>query len=182
MPFKERRGQEGILQGPASCIFRITTSPNLAYSHAALRFVSRSMVPCVLRLVLQRLGWVTAAGGRLVPDHHRCVDSQAELRCQESLDSLVDAGGCWAVKKFPAPESAQAAIGARSGLASGSPAPGHAAAAVRALDRRTVAQRVRAAAVTRMYQRGRLAPLPGIRVNGGVVKAASGSAPVTCGQ
>jgi hypothetical protein len=118
-----------------------------------------------------------------VPDHHRCVDSQAELRCQESLDSLVDAGGCWAViKKFPAPESAQAAIRARSGLASGSPAPGHAAAAVRALDRRTVAQRVRAAAVTRMYQRGRLAPLPGIRVNEGVVKAASGSAPVTCGQ
>ena len=41
MPFKERRGPEGILQGPASCIFRITTSPNLAYSHAADR-VKRS--------------------------------------------------------------------------------------------------------------------------------------------
>ena len=62
--------------------------------------------------------------GRLVPDHHRCVDSEAELRCQEFLDSLVDVGGCWAVKKFPAPRSARAAIQARSGLASGSPAPG----------------------------------------------------------
>jgi len=39
--------------------------------------------------------------GRLVPDHHRCVDSEAELRCQEFLDSLVDVGGCWAVKKVP---------------------------------------------------------------------------------
>ena len=59
---------------------------------------------------------------------------------------------------------------------------GHAAAAVRALYRRIAAQRVRAAAVTRMYQRGRPAPLPGIRVNGGVVEVASGSEPVTCGQ
>ena len=50
------------------------------------------------------------------------------------------------------------------------------------LNRRIAAQRVRAAAVTRMYQRGRPAPLPGIRVNGGVVKVASGSEPATCGQ
>jgi hypothetical protein len=28
--------------------------------------------------------------GRLVPDHHRCVDSEAGLCCQEFLDSLVD--------------------------------------------------------------------------------------------
>lgn len=33
-----------------------------------------------------------------------------------------------------------------------------------------------------MYQRGRLAALPGIRVNGGVVKVASGSEPVRCGR
>jgi hypothetical protein len=39
------------------------------------------------------------------------------------------------------------------------------------LNRRIAAQRVRAAAVTRMYQRGRSAPLPGIRVNGGVVES-----------
>ena len=63
--------------------------------------------------------------GRLVPDHHRCVDDgEGELRCQEFLDALVDAGGCWAVKKFLAPPSARAAIRARSGLAPGSPAPG----------------------------------------------------------
>jgi hypothetical protein len=43
--------------------------------------------------------------GRLVPDHHRCVDNEAELCRQEFLDSLVDARGCWSVKKFPAPRS-----------------------------------------------------------------------------
>ena len=67
-----------------------------------------------------------------MPDHHRCVGSEAELRCQEFLDSLVDAGGCWAVKKFPALD--------QPGLRSG-PAVvwhlvhvllGHAAAAIRA--------------------------------------------------
>jgi hypothetical protein len=49
------------------------------------------------------------------------------------------------------------------------------------LDRRIAAQRVRAAAVTRMYQHGRHAPLPGMRVDG-VVEVASGSELVTCGQ
>ena len=109
--------------------------------------------------------------------------ARRELRCQEFADSLVDVEGCWAVKEFPAPRSARAAIRARSGLAH--PVHlllGHPVAAVRAPDRRIAAQRVRAAAVTRMYQRGRPAPLPGIRVNGGVVKVASGSEPVTCGQ
>jgi len=93
-------------------------------AHAALRFVSESTVRCLLRLVLGRLAWVTAAGEGTVPDHHRCVDSKAGLRCQEFLDSPVDVGGCWAVKKFPAPRSARAAIWAHSGLAPGSPAPG----------------------------------------------------------
>jgi hypothetical protein len=50
------------------------------------------------------------------------------------------------------------------------------------LKRGIAARRVRVAAVTGMYQRGRPAPLPGIRVNGDVVKVASGSEPVTCGQ
>ena len=121
--------------------------------------------------------------GRLVPDYRRWVDSEAELRCREFLDSLVDAGRCWAVKKFPALGSARAATRARSGLASGFTCSwvmprrpsGH-------LNRRIAAQRVRAAAVTRMYQRGRPAPLPGIRVNGGVVQVAAGSEPVTGGQ
>ena len=89
-----------------------------------LRFVSQSTLRCLLRLVLRRLAWVTAAGEGTVPDQHRCVGSEAELRCQEFLDSLVDVGGCCAVKKFPAPRSARAAIWARSGLAPGSPAPG----------------------------------------------------------
>jgi hypothetical protein len=120
--------------------------------------------------------------GRLVPDHHRCVDREAELRCQEFLDSLVDVGGCWAVKKFPAPRSARAAIRARSGLAPGSPAPGSCRGGRPGTFTGDRGAACRAAAVTRMYQRGRPAPLPGIRVNGGVVKVASGSEPVTCGQ
>ena len=70
--------------------------------------------------------------GRLVPDHHRCVNSEAGLGYQEFLESLVDAGGCWAVKKFPVPRSARAAIRARSGLAPVHLLLGHAAAAVRA--------------------------------------------------
>ena len=121
--------------------------------------------------------------GRLVPDHHRCVDREAELRCQEFLDSLVDVGGCWAVKKFPASRSARARSGPAVAWHPGSPAPGSCRGGRPGTliggSRRSVS---RAAAVTRMYQRGRRAPLPGIRVNGGVVKVASGSEPVTCGQ
>ena len=69
--------------------------------------------------------WATAAG----EGWYRIITAVLTVRCQEFLDSLVDVGGYWAVKKF-------AALGLRSG-----PAVvwhpvhlllGHAAAAVRA--------------------------------------------------
>jgi hypothetical protein len=84
--------------------------------HAALRFVSRSMVRCLLRLVLRRLAWVTVAGECTVPDHHPCVDGEAERRSHEFLDSLAGAGGAGPSRSFRRPRSARAAIRARSGL------------------------------------------------------------------
>jgi hypothetical protein len=140
------------------------------------------MVRCLLRLVLRRLAWVTAAGECTVPDHHRCVDGEAELRSHEFLDSLVGVEGAGAVKKFPAPRSARAAIRAPQWSGTRFLLLGHAVAAVLAPLPAIAAQRAEAAAVTRMYQRGRPAPLPGIRVNGGVVEAAPVSEPVTSGQ
>jgi hypothetical protein len=59
---------------------------------------------------------------------------------------------------------------------------GHAGGRPGTLTGGIAAQRVRTAAVTRMYQLGWPAPLPGVRVDGGVVKVGSGRAPVTCGE
>src|SRR5271169_1978963 len=56
-------GEAYATRQPSGRAGRISVgTPNRSYSHAALRFVSRSMVPCLLRLVLRRLAWVTAAG------------------------------------------------------------------------------------------------------------------------
>ena len=153
------------------------------HSLAVKRFVSRSMVRSLLRLVVRRLAWVTAAGEGAVPDHHRCVDSEAELHCRDFLDSLAGAGGA-------GPSTSSRRLD-RLGLRSGPAVVWHPVLTCSwimprrpsgHLYRRIAAQRVRAAAVTRMYQRGRPAPLPGIRVNGGVVEVASGSEPVACGH
>jgi hypothetical protein len=45
-----------------------------------LRFVSRSMVPCLLRLVLRRLAWVTAAGEDWYPVHLLLGHAAAAVR------------------------------------------------------------------------------------------------------
>jgi len=119
------------------------------YSFAALRFVSRSMVPCLLRLVLRRLAWVTAA----VEGWCRIIT--AVLMARRSYA----ARNSWI--RLLMPEGAGLSRSSRRldqlGLRSG-PAVvwhpvhlflGHAAAAVRYLNRRIAAQRVRVAAVTR---------------------------------
>jgi hypothetical protein len=46
----------------ASCLAAFIISLDVTIVNVALRFVSRSMVRCRLRLVLRRLAWVIAAG------------------------------------------------------------------------------------------------------------------------
>ena len=143
-----------------------------------LRFVSRSMVPCaaagtpeVGRGARGREGWCRIITAVLVARRsYAARNSRIRLlmpegaglsRSSRCLDRLgLRFGGQWSGTRFTC-----------SWVMPRRPS-GH-------LNWRIAAQRVRAAAVTRMYQRGRLAPLAGIRVNGGVVKVASGSEPVT---
>jgi len=59
-------------------------------------------------------GWPgSLRSGKTVPDDHRHVDSEAELRCQELLDWLADVGGCWAVSSSRGVDR----LGLRSGAA-----------------------------------------------------------------
>jgi hypothetical protein len=139
---------------------------DVAHSFAALKFVSRSMVRCLLRLVLLRLAWATAAGKArcristavlIAGRGYAARNSWIRLLMSEvlgrqevpgaSISSGCDPGPQWPGTRFTC-----------SWVIPRRPS-GH-------LYRRIAAQRVRAAAVMRMYQRGRLAPLPGIRVNG----------------
>ena len=124
------------------------------------------MVPCLLRLVLRRLAWVTAAGecwGRIITAVLIAGRSDAARNTWIRLLMSEGAGPSRSSRRLDQP-------GLRS-----RPAVvwhpvhvflGHAGAAVWHLNRRIAAQRVRAAAVRRTYQHGRPAPLPGVGVNG----------------
>ena len=124
------------------------------------------MVRCLLRLVLGRLAWVTAAG---------------KARCQIITAVLIARRGYAARNSWIRLLMSEGAGPSRSprrldqlGLRSGPAVVWHPVHLLLGmprqpsghLNRRIAAQRVRAAAVTRMYQRDRPAPLPGIRVNG----------------
>ena len=143
------------------------------------------MVPYLLRLVLRRLVWVTAAGEGWRRIITAVLIARRSYAARNSWIRLLMPEGAGPSRSSRRLDQSRAAIRARSGLAPGSPAPGSCRGGRPGTligNRRIAAQPVRAAVVTRMYQPGRPAPLPGIRVNGGVVKVASGSEPVTCGQ
>ena len=81
------------------------------------------MVPCVLRLVLRRLAWVTAAGGGWCWIITAVLVARRSYAARNSWIRLLMPEGAGR-SRSSRPGSARAAIRARSGLAPGSPAPG----------------------------------------------------------